>query len=226
MSEVRRCATTMSRQRSIKKLKLFKDEPIKETNSRTPESYGPRGVRSPLENISNKTPSPLNEEIKRKTPQSSKSNGKLKTKSQFEQLEKEGLLTLDILDQFKNNQDITVVNMTPSFAPIKNEIGLVLQSKGNVKSCTKPFYHGFKNLLFLDITRVPIHDDEIRYLIRLCKLRGLSLSYTEITFKGMKYLSHHAQFKDTLEVLKLAGIEGLDDSWLPLVQTFTNLNIH
>ncbi|RKP21998.1 hypothetical protein ROZALSC1DRAFT_26619, partial [Rozella allomycis CSF55] len=180
----------MSRQRSIKKLKLFKDEPIKETNSRTPESYGPRGVRSPLENIKKKL----------------------------------RLLTLDILDQFKNNQDITVVNMTPSFAPIKNEIGLVLQSKGNVKSCTKPFYHGFKNLLFLDITRVPIHDDEIRYLIRLCKLRGLSLSYTEITFKGMKYLSHHAQFKDTLEVLKLAGIEGLDDSWLPLVQTFTNLN--
>ena len=138
-------------------------------------------------------------------------------------LENEGRLSPGILKVFCKSSHIRTVNMTNSYAGIKNESGQISSAKYSEKLCTKPFYFGFQQLLKIDLTNVKICDDELRYLIRLPKLQALGLSGTLITDKGIKYVSVHSKFKLTLKCLKLCYIDGISDAAIKYLNNFLNL---
>lgn len=142
----------------------------------------------------------------------------------FSFLENEGRLSPEILKLFSKFNDIKSINMTKSYAGILGESGLLMMAKFSPTLCTKVFYSGFSQLLSIDFTNVSIHDDEIRYLIKLKKLQALGLSGTMITDKSIKYLSTHATFKENLKCLKLCYISGISDSSIKYLNSFVRLN--
>lgn len=141
----------------------------------------------------------------------------------FDFLEKEGRLSPMVLKAFCKSDKIRSVNMTWSYAGKKTEFGEISAAKYSPKLCTKPFYHGFQNLLTIDFTNVKIFDDELRYLIRLPKLQALGLSGTSVSDKGIKYISIHSKFKSTLQCLKICYLEGISDTALKFLSAFTKL---
>lgn len=138
-------------------------------------------------------------------------------------LEKEGRLSSEIIKAFSKCSLIKNINMTNSYAGIVGESGLLSASKYSASLCTKPFYNGFQQILSLDFTNVKLSDDELRYLIRLPKLQALGLSGTTITDKGIKYLSVHSAFKTSLKCLKLCFVQGIYDSSIQFLKSFTKL---
>lgn len=141
----------------------------------------------------------------------------------FNFLEKEGRLSPEVLKAFCKSKKILSINMTSSYAGIKCQSGQISAAIYSAKSCTKPFYHGFNQLLSIDFTNVKICDDELRYLIRLPKLQALGLSGTSITDKGIKYISIHSNFKTTLKCIKLCFIDGISDSSINFLNVFIKL---
>ena len=139
-------------------------------------------------------------------------------------LEKEGRLSPEILKVFSKLNDIKSINMTKSYAGILEESGLLKIAKFSPVLCTKAFYSGFTQLLSIDFTNVSIHDDEIRYLIKLKKLQALGLSGTLITDKSIKYLSTYATFKENLKCLKLCYISGISDNSMKYLNSFIKLS--
>ena len=141
----------------------------------------------------------------------------------FEYLEKEGMLNPEVLKLYAPNREIKTLNMTPSYAGHLNSLGLFVESKLPPKLCTSPLYHGYQSLVALDLTNIAIGDDELRYLIKLGSLQALGLSGTNITSKGLKYLSIHAKFVCRLVCMKICYIPVLDDKALEFVTAFTSL---
>lgn len=139
----------------------------------------------------------------------------------FEFLQREGKLSHKVLAIFSKCKGIRSVSMTPSYGSVVDDLGLCTPPQFPVEKCTRSFYSGFKDLQILDFTNVPLHDDELRFLIKLDKLQALGLSGTKITCKSIKYLTQYASFKSTLKCLKLCFADGLDDAIFSLLPMFT-----
>ena len=118
---------------------------------------------------------------------------------------------------------IQSVMMTPSYGSEINEIGLLKGGPFSAIGCTRPFFGGYANLLVLDLTCVPIVDDDIRYLIKLSKLQALGLSGTKVSAKGLRYLVKYAQFSKSLRCLKLCCMELFDDQAMSELVGFSGL---
>ena len=141
----------------------------------------------------------------------------------FERLEMDGLLTAPVLKFFASNMNIRSVTLTNTLAPKLNDCNLLIPSKVPLSKCTTPFYAGFSNLLMLDLSDVPIEDNDVRYLIKLKNLKVLGLSGTRISRKGLAYLSKHASFCPTLDGLLLQRTNIGDDS-LESILRFASLS--
>lgn len=128
-------------------------------------------------------------------------------------LESAGCLTPSLLEAFSLNHDLRRISLTNSF------------KRGNitVKDCAKYLYKGFKNLSVLDLTDMPITDNELRYMIKLSSLHALGLSNTLITNKGLKYVAQHGSFKESLRCLKLCNLTELNDCSISFIKCFPNL---
>ncbi len=129
-----------------------------------------------------------------------------------------------MLKYFAQYPIIDSVNFVPTYAGRVNQLGLVEKSALSAKKCTAPLYGGYSNVKILDFTNVHITDDELRFLIKMPKLQAVGLSGTKITNKGLKYLSQHATFQDTLQCLKLCYVENINGQGLTfLCDTFKNI---
>lgn len=113
--------------------------------------------------------------------------------------------------------------MASTYAGKCNEAGLYENGDFSPEKCTIPFYRGYKNLRVLDFANVAVKDDELRYLIKLDNLQALGLAGTNITNKGVKYLSQHASFVNTLLCLKLCYNPQIDDRGVRPVSGFKAL---
>lgn len=141
----------------------------------------------------------------------------------FEFLEREGKLSHKVLAVFSKCKAIRSVSMTLSYGTQVNDLGLHSEPAFPIQKCTRSFYSGFSEVQALDFTNVPLLDDELRFLIKLGKLKALGLSGTKITCKSIKYLSTHASFKSNLKCIKLCFVEGLDDAVFSLLTQFPRL---
>lgn len=147
-----------------------------------------------------------------------------KTSDLFKKLEAEGKLSQKVLQFFAHCPFILTLNLTPGYAGKLNEIGLLTEPAFDPLRCTVPLYAGYRNLKALDMTNVLIGDDEIRYLIKLESLEALGLSGTEVTSKGLKYLSVHAKFSNSLLCLKLCYAQKIGDEAIPAIAGFKGLH--
>lgn len=142
----------------------------------------------------------------------------------FEFLEKEGRLSPEILKVFCKSVKIRSINMTNSYSGIVGESGLISETRYPVKLCTRPLFSGFRHLISADFTNVKLVDDDLRYIIRLSKLQNLGLSGTCITDKGIKYISTHSSFKNSLLCIKLCFVQGVTDIGIKYLDIFAKLN--
>lgn len=141
----------------------------------------------------------------------------------FKKLEVNGDLKPAVLKLFSSFPGIVSVMMGPTYGGKVNEIGLIEIGPNPSFNCTVPFYHGFADLCALDLTCVPIEDEEVRYLIKLEKLQALGLSGTRISNRAIRYLGKHAKFAKTLQCLKLCYLEKVDDDGVADLTSFSSL---
>ena len=138
-------------------------------------------------------------------------------------LEREGKMSPAVLKAFTGCPDVQILMLGPSYGGKINEVGLVEEGRHPVANCTVPLFHGYGELRVLDLTCVPICDEDCRYLIKLAKLQALGLSGTRVTGRGLRYLARHAQFVPTLQCIKLCYIDKLDDAGVAELAAFPNL---
>jgi len=141
-------------------------------------------------------------------------------------LEEEGDLGPKALSLFSRLDSVESLQLGPSYAPRgTSEIGLPKASKYPPLKVTALFYakDAFEGLRILDLTHVPIQDDDLRYLIRLKGLQALGLSGTNIGNAGIRYLSKHAEFRQTLQCMKLCYLEKLADHGVRALSAFFSL---
>lgn len=141
----------------------------------------------------------------------------------FRHLEASGELHNKALKLFANIPGVTTLLLGPTFGQLTDATGLVEAGRYPVDGCTKIFFTGYRSLKILDLTCVPIEDDDVRYLIKLVDLQALGLSGTKVTGKGIKYLTQHAAFVHSLRCLKLCYLSGLDDLGLLEVKGLSSL---
>ncbi|PJF17200.1 hypothetical protein PSACC_02997 [Paramicrosporidium saccamoebae] len=145
--------------------------------------------------------------------------------SLFKLLETEGRLSPAVLKLYSRCPDLQSIMMGPSYGGKVNEIGLVTAGHYPAFNCTVPLFHGFKDLLVLDLTCVSIEDEEVRYLIKLDRIQALGLSGTRISGKSLRYLAKHAKFARSLKCIKLCYLDKLEDSAiLELFRLFPSLS--
>jgi hypothetical protein len=141
----------------------------------------------------------------------------------FRSLEREGKLGPDVLKTFAKCSDVQILMMGPTYGGHVNELGLLEEGKFPAVNCTVPLFHGFTGLRVLDLTCVPIQDEDIRYMIKLSQLQALGLSGTGITSRGLRYITKHAQFLTSLQCIKLCYVDKLDDVGISELVAFPNL---
>lgn len=148
-----------------------------------------------------------------------------KALAQLRGLESSGQLTLALFHELAEEcQEIDSLNLTPSFGYSVDEWGLKHGSPQPSAGCTQPLYrHPFPSLTKLDLTRVEVGDNDLRYLIKLPSLLALGLSATAITDRGIKYLVQHAVFTPKLQCLKVARVDGITDESLVWMGNFISL---
>ena len=141
-----------------------------------------------------------------------------------------GLLTREIIsDFFEYSHQISVLDLGRSFGEKSHSELACLVSYPDqevlISICRLLFSASllFQKLEFLDLTFMPIDDDLLRYIIQLPNLKGLGLGGTRVTCKGIRYLSKHAHFKSSLEILILSGNNIIDDESLKYMTAFPNL---
>jgi hypothetical protein len=144
--------------------------------------------------------------------------------SLFKFLEAEGQLSPAVLKLYSRCPDLQSIMMGPSYGGKVNEIGLVVAGHYPAFNCTVPLFHGFKDLLVLDLTCVSIEDEEVRYIIKLDKIQALGLSGTRISGKSLRYLAKHAKFAKSLKCIKLCYLDKLDDSAILELARFPSLS--
>lgn len=142
----------------------------------------------------------------------------------FRLLERRGLLSHKALSIFSKCAEIESLDLGPSYADRMNKVGLISKGPFTVANCTVPIYTGFTGLKVLDMTRVPVVDEDLRYIIRLERLQALGLSCTKISWKGLRYLSKHARFIGSLLCLKLCYMENLGDESFGHLKAFSSLS--
>ena len=141
----------------------------------------------------------------------------------FKRLEGEGQLSPKILEFYSQNTEIKTLSLRESYAPKLSEAGHLIPANQDYLLSTKVLYTGFTSLIALDLTNVPITDNELRFIIKLQNLKALSLSGTLITERGLKYLSEHSKFQERLECLKLCYVDSIVDSSLKFITKYQNL---
>lgn len=146
----------------------------------------------------------------------------VKIEDLFVQLEEKGLLSEEILLFFGKNKEIKAISLSASYAPVKNEINMLVMKPLSIERSTIPFYKNYEHLKILNLSNVPIRDEQLRYLITL-SLDALGLSGTEITNKGLNYLGKHAKMSNSLSCLKLCYIPHLNDKTIDLLCAFKSL---
>lgn len=148
----------------------------------------------------------------------------------FKNIESKGLLTIQMISDFAFHITLTSLNLSPSFSS-HSTTDIHFLTTSNLKdfpssNLTKSFFQNkdlFLNLKILDLTRIPIDDDSLRYLIRLESLEALGLSGTKITTLGIKYLAKHASFKSIIKCLKLCYLENIQDDCIQYLLSFVKL---
>lgn len=138
--------------------------------------------------------------------------------------EEQGSLSPALLVLFSGCPGVHSLLLGPTYGAQINEWGLPEEGRLPWINCTMPLYKGYAELAVLDLTCIPITDENLRYLIRLPGLRALGLSGTQVTAKGLRYLGKHAAFRTTLQCLKLCCMEKLDDEAIPALAAFPALN--
>lgn len=138
-------------------------------------------------------------------------------------LEATGKLSPKALNLFSKCPEVNSLSLALSFGSKVNELGLREAGAFPFHRCTQPFFHGYSNLQALDLTCVPIDDDQLRFIIRLSKLQALGLSRTRVSGKGIRYLGKHSVFAATLQCLKLCYLESFRDDDLVGLRAFKSL---
>lgn len=135
-------------------------------------------------------------------------------------LESRGRLSPRVLGLFSRCPGVQVLSLALSYGCEVNDLGLREAGTFPFYRCTLPFFHGYKDLQVLDLTCVPVGDEQLRYIIRLAKLQALGLSRTEVTGRGLRYLGKHADFAPSLQCLKLCHVDKLRDEELDGLKAF------